>query len=161
MTRAGTGREGTGREGLGRLLIAVLVGAALTGGLAAALHRWGFGIPLDAAAAVGAVTGMIVWFFSTVFVPPQDESDTEPVERRGAASAGIDRRTRMLESQLRGSQLGFAMTVTTLHETISALALARGGEGPYPPALTAYLRSDPRPLSRAQLRTILRELTTL
>ncbi len=146
---------------LRRLLIAVLTGAAIAGVVAGLLVLAGFGVRVDLTVAIGAVSGAVIWFFHSVVVLPDDASEPEPVERRGTASVGLDRRTRVLESQLRGAQTGLAMTVGALHETIAHLARERAGDGPYPPALGAYLRSAPRPLSRTQLRTILRELTAL
>ncbi|GAA5032044.1 hypothetical protein GCM10025738_13790 [Microbacterium fluvii] len=132
---------------------------ALIGATAFALI--GFGIRWDAWALAGMGAGLVVWFFQRVFVAPDDQSEPAPMMPRRFGALDVDRRTRAWESQLRGSQGSRPMTVGALHTAITALADELADGRPLPPTVDAYVRSDPRPLSRARLRTIIRELNSL
>lgn len=138
----------------------VAAGAGLTAGAAAgALLLWmGFGLRIDVWLLVGLVTALMLWFFRDVLESGQEPPVTEPHEPPVSPwSLDVDRRTRTLEAQLRGAQRGTGTTVTTVRDTIEKIV--RHDDRPVPPATARYLASTPRPLSRAQLRTILRELT--
>lgn len=139
-------------------LIAAGVGLGVSGAVAAGLAFLGFGVRGDVWILAGLVAAVAVWFFREVFDSGQEPPVAEPYDPPPLFwSIDSDRRTRALESQLRGALRGNATTVTSLHRTIEDLAQA--GDGPLPPATARYLASDPRPLTRAQLRTIIRELT--
>ncbi|GAA3903446.1 hypothetical protein [Microbacterium invictum] len=145
------------RGGVRPLLIAAAIGLG-TGALAGVLLTViGFGLRLDVWVLVGLVTAVAVWFFRDVFDSGQEEPLDEPQEPAPAFwSLDLDRRTRTLEAQLRGAERGTGTSVTTLHRTIEKIAHAT--DGPLPPATARYLASEPRPLTRGQRRTIIREL---
>lgn len=142
------------------LLQALAVGAGI--GLAAGgvLLLWGFQLPLLAWALGGAAVALAWWGVSHL-VPEGRERPREPQAAPDHRPSEPDRETRALHARLRGAASGTATTVVALHRTIGDLARDRAGDGPYPPALDAYLHDDPRPLSRPRLRTILRELNRL
>lgn len=111
---------------------------------------------------VWALAGMLVaaaWLLLRLLLDlPASPRLAEP-DVDGAARGGTtDRELRQLEAQVRGALEGSETTVSTLHATIAHLAHLQRPDGDYPPALAAYLHSAPRALTRAHLRTILREL---
>jgi len=149
------------RPGLRSLAISAGVGVGVTlavGGLALLL---GFGIPLVVWMLAGLVIGVATWWLRGITVPDETDRVAEPRPTDIPTTGQLDRRTRVLESQLRGAQSGRDMTVSALHATIAEIAARRRPSAPYPPNLAAYLNTEPRALSRAQLRAVLRELTRL
>lgn len=143
------------------LLIALVCGAAA--GLAVALIAVAldFGVSVALWIFAGILIATIWW--GALHVVPDGEQDAggEPVPQHPPRSAGLDRRTRLLETRLRGAQWGHATTPSALHATINEIVANHPDQTPLPPHLRAYLDAEPRPLSRAHLRTILRELSTL
>jgi len=145
------------------LAAAGLAGAVVGAGIAVVLVFSGVGAPIAAWVLLGAAIG-IAWWTVARLLPGESGGGGEPAEptdgpRHPLGSA--DRDTRALERHARGALRGSATTVAPLHEAISEIARAKAGDGPYPPALAAYLARAPVPLSRRHLRTILKELTSL
>ena len=148
------------RKALIRYLVIGLGSAVIVG---ISLVLLGFGIRLDALCLIGVVIAVSCWFFARVFDPADDSTGGEPISPPRQRSIGLDRRIRALESQLSGARTGRAMTVSALHDTICQLAAKRSDDnepGSSDTALRRYIDAPPRPLSRAQLRTILRELSS-
>ena len=135
------------------LVVAVIAGAAIGTAAAVVGLVLGFGLPLPLWTLGGMVVAVAWWGLRQLL--PEIESEAQPW------STGVDRRTRVLETRLRGAQGGRSTTATALHDTIAEIVEARAANAPLPDRLQTYLRSEPRTLSRAQLRTILRELTRL
>lgn len=134
--------------------IGVGVGAVASGGLL----LLGFGVRMDVWVLTGLAVAVTVWFFRDVFDPGHEPPMAEPHDAPSTYwSIDSDRRTRTLEGQVRGALRGNATTVTALHHTIDRIA--RASDAPLPPATARYLASEPHPLTRAQVRTIIRELT--
>ena len=142
------------------LLRALVVGTLLGTALGVALLVLRFELPLVAWALAGAAVGLAWWALGHL-LPDDGEVPPEPMAPPTSHPSDPDRETRALHAQLRGAASGNDTTTKALHRTIGDLARERAGDGPYPPALAAYLRADPHPLSRARLRTILKELTRL
>lgn len=143
------------------LLVSVAIGVGIGAAAALALMLVGFTAPILTWALLGLVAGVAVWAWRHLVPEGVGEAVDEPVPAPRPRSAGADRGARLLEGRLRGALWGNATTISALHTTIDDIAHDRAGDGPYPPALSAYLHADPRPLSRAQLRLILRELSDL
>lgn len=144
------------------LMIAVAVGGISAGVTSAIALSLGFGLSPVVWALGGTLLALIWWSVVRLSaVTPAEDPVREPQGPPSPVSRALDRRTRQLAVQLRGAQTTSATTVTALHATISALAAARGGERAYPPLLAAYLNQPPRPIRRAHLRALLRELTDL
>lgn len=143
------------------LTIALCGGAAAGLVIALAALALGFGVPVPLWVLAGVLVATIWW--GAVRILPDGDHDltAEPVAQHPPRSAGLDRRTRLLETRLRGAGWGQATTPSALHDTIREIVADRPDLASLPPNLDAYLQSAPRPLSRAQLRTILREMSTL
>ncbi|WP_312678579.1 hypothetical protein [Microbacterium sp.] len=143
------------------LIVAVIAGAAVGTAAAVAGLVMGFGLPLPLWTLGGIVVAVAWWGLRRLLPEIESEAVPEPQHPPQPWSTGVDRRTRVLETRLRGAQGGRSTTATALHDTIAELAETRAANAPLPDRLQTYLRSEPRTLSRAQLRTILRELTRL
>lgn len=141
-----------------RAAAAGAIGGTLIGTLALVV---GFGVPVGLWTLAGLILAVAWWALTHLATPTEADRIDEPSAVPAPRSTQLDRRTRVLESQVRGAQPGRDMTASALHRTVSDIARARAGDGPYPPNLALYLNADPRPLSRAQLRAGLRELTAL
>ena len=143
---------------LGRhLLIGILVPLLLGVGLTLV----GFELDLPFWTLLGLLIAVVAWF-SKRFVgydEPIARSLDDGSERN--RSLNLDRRVRMLESRLWGNQPQHRMNATEVHHDLTLLADQRLRGRPMPPALADYLDHEPRPLGRAQLRTLLKELMAL
>lgn len=141
------------------LVVAVIAGAAIGTAAAVVGLVLGFGLPLPLWTLGGMVVAAAWWGLRQLLPEIESETVPEPQHPPRPWSTGVDRRTRVLETRLRGAQGGRSTTAGALHDTIAEIVAARSSTAPLPEVLQTYLRSEPRSLGRAQLRTILRELT--
>lgn len=139
-------------------VLALAIGAAsgaLAWGAAALL---GFGAPLVLWVLGGALIGLVLWTVRHVLPAVEDDGVEEPTAPVDPWPSGVDVRTRVLESRLRGALQGRPATADLLHQTIVTIASERDTPETRSRALHSYLNAQPRTLTRAELRTILREL---
>lgn len=142
-------------------LIACAVGGAIGALVSLLLGQLGVGVPPALWIGGGVCTGLAWWVIRRSGIRADDGPLDEPVAHRAGVVGLADRRTRVLEAQVRGAQPGVGTTTGALHATIGELARQRAGAGPYPPNLERYLRAAPRTVDRRHLRMILKELSSL
>lgn len=142
-------------------LVALLCGAVL-GALAwTAALLMGFGAPLLVWTLGGGLVGVIWWMFRHVVPSDPGEGVSEPRTPDEAWPSGVERGARLLESRIRGARQGRPDDLAALHATIADIVRDRGVDPSAAPAVHAYLSAPPHTLTRARLRTILRELVDL